>query len=112
MGSALVRPRCRADCVDGLRPCPWVGCRYHLYLYVLASGKIRYNFGNPWDAGGCWPWEMGETCVLDLARQGGLTLREIGVLMNVTRERIRQIQAGALVHARRALHGLVFSDLA
>ena len=24
------RPRTRGDCVNGIRPCPWVGCGHHL----------------------------------------------------------------------------------
>jgi hypothetical protein len=27
-----LRPRTRADCINGPRPCPWVGCRHHLAI--------------------------------------------------------------------------------
>lgn len=37
------RPRKRGDCVDGPRPCPWVGCAYHLFLHVTKSGKIIHR---------------------------------------------------------------------
>src|SRR5581483_1287305 len=36
------RPRTRGECVDGPRPCPWVGCRHHLALdvnYVFDGAK-------------------------------------------------------------------------
>lgn len=24
------RPKTRADCIDGLRPCPWISCKHHM----------------------------------------------------------------------------------
>jgi DNA-directed RNA polymerase sigma subunit (sigma70/sigma32) len=45
---------------------------------------------------------MKETCVLDIADNGGLTLEEIGELVGVTRERIRQIEELALKKAAKA----------
>src|SRR5262245_43072037 len=29
---AVDKPRTRADCVGGERPCPFVSCKHHLYL--------------------------------------------------------------------------------
>jgi DNA-directed RNA polymerase sigma subunit (sigma70/sigma32) len=40
--------------------------------------------------------ELPETCSLDVADNGPHTLEEIGDLLNVSRERIRQIIDGAL----------------
>lgn len=41
----IPRPRTRADCLDGPRPCPWVACRHHLLFEVArppaASGARR-----------------------------------------------------------------------
>ena len=35
-----------ADCVDRPRPCPWVGCKYHLLLDVNTdTGTITLNVG-------------------------------------------------------------------
>jgi hypothetical protein len=89
------RPRTRGDCKHGPRPCPWVGCRHHLYLDVNPrTGTLKINFPHL-DLS-----EMPETCALDAADRGGLTLDTIGQLMNLTRERVRQMERMALLDAR------------
>ncbi len=80
------RPRRRSDCVTGLRPCPFVGCKYNLYLDVHGSGNLLLNFP---DIG---PEQMGESCALDIASRGGATLESVGEWLNVTRERVRQLE--------------------
>lgn len=84
------RPETRADCVQGVnaeRPCPFVSCKYHLFLDVNPrSGAIKVNFPN------LEVWEMTETCALDVADRGGVTLEDVGALMNITRERVRQLE--------------------
>jgi len=95
------RPRTRGECPD-TRPCPWVGCKYHLYLDVRPhTGTIKLNFP------GLEPWELPETCVLDVAdrataRGECTTLQEVGDYMNVCRERVRQVQDSALEKLRAA----------
>jgi hypothetical protein len=85
------RPRTRAECCDGPRPCLWVSCRFHLYLDVNeATGSLKLNFPDK------EPWELQSSCALDVAEQGGLTLEEIGRLLNVTRERARQLEASGM----------------
>ncbi len=38
------RPKLRSECVDGPRPCPFVSCKYHLYLDVkAATNSIKLN---------------------------------------------------------------------
>src|SRR5687768_18394193 len=39
---------------------------------------------------------MNETCALDIADRGGTTLEEVGAILNLTRERIRQVEVKAL----------------
>lgn len=87
----IERPQSRADCLDGARPCPFVSCQHHLYLDVSArTGAIKVNFPD------LDVWEMSETCALDVADRGGTTLEEVGAIMNLTRERIRQVEVKGL----------------
>ena len=87
----IQHPRTRADCVGGERPCPFVSCKHHLYLDVSArTGAIKLNFPD------LEVWEMTETCALDVADRGGTTLEEVGAIMNLTRERIRQVEVKGL----------------
>lgn len=85
------KPKTRAQCIDGPRPCPYVSCKHHLFLDVSAkTGAIKLNFPD------LDLWEMGESCALDVADRGGTTLEDVGAIMNLTRERIRQVEVRAL----------------
>jgi len=85
------RPMSRGDCAEMDRPCPFVGCKYHLYIDVHpVRGSIKVNFPD------VEVWEMTETCALDIADRGGITLEEVGVIMNLTRERVRQLETQGL----------------
>lgn len=89
------RPHTRGECLEAPRPCPWVTCRYHLYLDVDASnGSIKVNFPD------LEAWDLAETCSLDVADRGGVTLEEVGAIVNLTRERVRQIEVRGLRRAR------------
>lgn len=82
------RPKTRADCAGGHRPCPWVSCRHHLYLDVWErTGSIKVNFPD------LEPDELAETCSLDVADRGPATLEYAAECMNVVRERVRQLEA-------------------
>jgi hypothetical protein len=85
------KPRVRSECADGPRPCPFVSCKYHLYIDVSArTGAIKLNFPD------LEVWDLGESCALDVADRGGTTLEDVGAIMNLTRERIRQVEVKAL----------------
>ncbi len=89
------RPRTRDDCRDAPRPCPWVACKHHLYLDINPrTGSIKINFPD------LEPWELAQTCALDVADGGGLTLEEIGLITNLTRERVRQVEVRGLITLR------------
>lgn len=83
------RPKTRGDCVDGPRPCPWVGCKHHNYLEVSPrNGTIRVNVPALED--------MADSCSLDVADEGPQILSRIGDIFRVTRERIRQQESELL----------------
>ncbi|HEX9053030.1 MAG TPA: sigma factor-like helix-turn-helix DNA-binding protein [Anaeromyxobacter sp.] len=89
------RPRSRADCASGPRPCMFISCKHHLYLDVNPStGSIKLNFPDK------EVWELADTCALDVADRGGITLEEVGAIMNLTRERIRQVETRGLQKLR------------
>lgn len=102
-----------ADCEDIPRTdaCPWVGCPMHLYTDIgESSGALKINFPDK------EPWELEETCAIRAARKAlrsapddgdKMEFRDavmdcgaVGKLMNLTRERIRQIEAGAKEKAK------------
>jgi hypothetical protein len=83
------RPQTRAECENGIRPCPFVSCKYHLAFDIKPCGSLL----------DIWPavevWELKHTCALDEAKQEH-TLEQIADLLNLTRERVRQIERRAL----------------
>lgn len=79
-----------------------MGCKHHLALDVTRAGSLKLNFPAA-DLDGVVEnlFAMKATCTLDVAAPGaenrdgvgdGIALEEIGSLMNVTRERIRQME--------------------
>lgn len=85
------RPRTRAECAEGPRPCPFVSCKYHLFVDVSPrTGAIKLNFPD------LEVWDLADSCSLDVADRGGTTLEDVGAIMNLTRERIRQVEVKAL----------------
>jgi hypothetical protein len=85
------RPKTRAECASHVGPCPWTSCRWHLaYDVSPRTGALIENFpGVPLEA-------MAETCVLDVADKGSHTLEHTGRILNITRERVRQIETRVL----------------
>lgn len=109
-GHAFQRPQTRGDCLPGgtnsARPCPWVGCKYHLAVDINTHTGSLQEHGDP--------ATMPVTCALDVAdgdleRIVGRTTHEnalgvvnanglsaIGEVLGVSRERVRQIEEKAL----------------
>lgn len=99
------RPQSRAECASVPRPCPFVSCRYHLYLDVSSrTGSIKLNFPD------LEVWEMNRSCALDVADKGPLGAEELGEVMNLTRERIRQLQETGLAVLSERLEATKFND--
>ncbi len=99
------KPTTRAACASFERPCPFVSCKYHLFLDVNpATGSIKLNFPD------LEVWDMTDTCALDVADRGGITLEEVGEIMNLTRERIRQVELRGLEKLRDAQESTALRD--
>ena len=91
------RPKNRGECANVARPCPYVSCKYHLYIDVNPNtGSIKVNFPDR------EVWELERSCALDVAQEGGITLEEVGEILNLTRERIRQVEVRGLLKLREA----------
>jgi len=54
------------------------------------TGTIKLNFPE------LEVWELAVSCALDVADLGGTAIESVGDLLNVTRERVRQIETQAL----------------
>lgn len=61
----------------------------NLFLEVDEDGIIKENFP------GRQVWELEETCALRIAAEGDHTLERVGELVNLTQERIRQLEETA-----------------
>lgn len=87
----FMRSKTRGECLQRERPCLFVSCKHHLYLDVnQETGSIKFNFPDK------EVWELAETCALDVADRGGITLEDVGEILNLTRERIRQVEVKGL----------------
>jgi len=100
----IQRPVTRGDCLPGgrchIRPCPFVWCKHNLYCSVTSGGGLKLNFPD------LEPWQMQHSCALDVADEGEHTLEEAGAFLNITRERVRQLQVLAFRKLRVVLLGL------
>jgi hypothetical protein len=65
-----------------------VGCRHHLYLFVEYGKYVRER--------ACEPWELEETCALDVADRGGVTHAELGRVLGVQKQMAQRIEARAM----------------
>ena len=81
-------PATRGDCINGPRPCPHVTCRHHTASDLVDDPEALKVFVDA--------LAPNQTCSLDLAELGGMTLEEVGQIFGITRERIRQIESKAL----------------
>ncbi|MBI3074251.1 MAG: DNA-binding protein [Deltaproteobacteria bacterium] len=99
------RPQLRSECREGQRPCPFVSCKFNLYLDVNPeTGSIKLNFPDK------EIWEVEQSCALDVAEKGGSTLEEIGLIMNLTRERIRQLENSGLTKIKEGTTDIRLKD--
>lgn len=95
--AGLARPKKRWQCESGDRPCPFLTCRHHLAIEVTPAGGLKLNHpGAELD-------ELLDTCALDVADRGGVTLEEVAKRLSVTRERIRQEEVAAFLKFKKRM---------
>lgn len=90
------RPTTRSDCgsggINAQRPCPWVGCKWNLWIETShgGSGSDRSAPHLPKTD----PTTLRYSCALDVAESHDdtMTLEEVGKVLRKTRERVRQIE--------------------
>jgi hypothetical protein len=71
----------------------------HTLMVALPSGRLQFPHGH--DDPTLLP--ENQSCALDVAERGGVTLDEVGQVLGITRERTRQIVDIALVKVRRTM---------
>lgn len=94
------RPKTRNDCRGGIRPCPFISCKFNLYLDVRGNKEPFPNYPE------LLPDQIPhDSCVLDVVEEGDLVpLERIGKALNLTRERIRQLETRAVKKIRPLLN--------
>lgn len=98
-------PTNRSECRDGCRPCPFVACRYHLFLDVATNGKIWKNFAadeHDEDSIVAALMSMPETCALDVADRGAHTEQDVARVLGtgINNKNVFTSQASAIEKLR------------
>ena len=76
------RPNNRSECLEMYA----LVCMFHVGT-IYISTSIQKRAPSSSDLPDKEVWELGESCALDVAERGGITLEEVGHIMNLTRER-------------------------
>jgi hypothetical protein len=94
----VLMPKTRGECVSGQRPCPHVGCKFHL-VGEIARHPDEDSAVDAMAArieAGCT-----ETCALDIADQGPQSAPYIAKVMGISKQRVHQICDEAGIYSRR-----------
>jgi len=93
------RPKTRGDCEFIPRPCPFVGCKYNLYLDVNpVTGHVKINTdGAPSDM------PSGLSCALDVADEGQHTQWEVARILGKKQAAVFYIEQCALKKMKNSL---------
>lgn len=93
------RPKTRGECDGVPRPCPFVGCRHHLWIWD-AGEQLDHQ---PVD-----PGDLEHSCALDIADEVAakdrvVNLHDLGVLMRKRKETVLAVNREATQNLRNAL---------
>lgn len=70
----------------------------HLALDVTPHGALRLTFGEDVD-----PTTLENTCALDVADLGGVTLDDVAAVIGISRQRVEQLEKKALTKVAKRL---------
>ena len=115
-----IAPVTRGDCIHGIRPCPFIRCKWHTFWWWLETALRKKSGGHTktWKQLTKWvPGMVGtendavtdelldmvlteHSCILDIIDEGHDSLEEIGDIFGISRERVRQIEGKKIMHGR------------
>jgi len=121
------------DGINCQRPCPFVSCKNHLFVDLnQRTGGMKLNFPkfDVWQLSSMSAEELADlddetikvmesenpgstfpSCSLDVADVLGVTMGKVGSYLNVTRERIRQLEKSAKHKYKSELIETAFCEL-
>ena len=95
------RPKTRADCEKGIRPCPYIGCRYNLLSNVDQYGNLELTCKEE-DI----PYQK-DSCCLDIADEVEPVLqRDVEDLLHLSHWGIILIERRAMAKIKRATESI------
>ena len=113
-----MKPKTRADCINGPRPCPYATCRHHLQTDIDRFGRLIIY----------WPDidDMPETCALDVVDQceeyehdqseeryaAAMSHAAIGAVMNRTQQLVETLINKTLERLAKRGHLRMVAELA
>lgn len=94
-----------SDGMNCARPCPYVGCKHHLLIEVNPdtgdmTKAVPFDETSQDDVGDVLSGRA-QTCSLDVANEGAIAPKQIGALLNVSRQRVEFIAERGVSKARR-----------
>jgi hypothetical protein len=98
------KPKKRGECTFP-RPCPFISCKWNAIWgksIAFSKGRIPTDDEEIVDM----IYNARASCVLDICDKGGATLEEVGSIMNLTRERVRQIEGSGRAGNYKGLRAL------
>ena len=95
------RPGCRSRCAQGVRPCPFVTCRYHLITMFTRTFWRAHSDDQVVEF--VVSGMNGQSCALDMATARESTFDEIAYQTGQTRENIRQLVDGVFYSENRCM---------